>query len=415
MNWQKYNQRLIKQLRQEKAIFSPAVIRAFEQVPRHHFAPHASLEAAYKNQVIGVKEGADGRSISTLSQPAMIGIMLEQLQLQPGQRVLEIGAGTGYNAALMSAMVGPEGHVTTIDIESDLVEQAQAHLEAAQLEAGISVIAGDGALGYPAHAPFDRIILTVSAWDVAPAWLAQIAPGGRMVAPLIFSADNQFSIAFDWKGKFYESDSMHRTRFVTLRGGFQVPDIEQAWLLPGQVLLDNIIGTPPVALQQVQSWLEDGFRLYRSEVKATADALYYDFAFFLETCAAPAYQLFAFENGIEAQFFPPAHLYRESPESNTLTRVESCALLRADSMAVLGRADAPPSKNSELLIGRYGEKSAASEMLEAIRTWDKLGQPSSQHSRIWIFPATMHSKLPPGYVEISRPQSRWIIHWGKKH
>jgi protein-L-isoaspartate(D-aspartate) O-methyltransferase len=88
--------------------------------------------------------------------------------LAPGQRVLEIGAGTGYNAALMAHIVGGSGEVVTVDIERDLVDAARDHLEAAGF-GRVRVVLGDGGDGHPGGAPYDRIILTVGAWDVAPA------------------------------------------------------------------------------------------------------------------------------------------------------------------------------------------------------------------------------------------------------
>src|SRR5258708_24206156 len=96
-------------------------------------------------------------------------IMVEQLALQPGDRILEIGAGTGYNAALMAHLVGPKGQVVTVDIDQDTAAAAQAHLATAGAD-DIRVLCGDGALGYPEAAPYDRIILTAGTWDIAPAW-----------------------------------------------------------------------------------------------------------------------------------------------------------------------------------------------------------------------------------------------------
>src|SRR5260370_1798721 len=110
-------------------------------------------------------------------------IMLEQLALQPGQRVLEIGAGTGYNAALIAQIVGKSGQVVTVDIDEDVASSARQQLAAAGFDR-VDVHCADGGFGYPEAAPYDRIILTASAWDIAPAWFKQLSPAGRLVLPL---------------------------------------------------------------------------------------------------------------------------------------------------------------------------------------------------------------------------------------
>ena len=109
--------------------------------------------------------------------------MLEQLAAQPGQRVLEIGAATGFNAALLAELTGPAGTVVTIELDDDLAAEARANLERAGYPQ-VQVICGDGALGHPRQAPYDRIIVTAEAWDLVPAWWDQLAPDGRIVVPV---------------------------------------------------------------------------------------------------------------------------------------------------------------------------------------------------------------------------------------
>jgi protein-L-isoaspartate(D-aspartate) O-methyltransferase len=109
--------------------------------------------------------------------------MLEQLNPPIGGSVLEIGAGTGYNAALLSALVGPSGRVVTIDIDPAVAAEAGNHLSAAGA-ANVKVICGDGAAGWPECAPYDAIVVTAGASDLAQGWLAQLAPAGRLVVPL---------------------------------------------------------------------------------------------------------------------------------------------------------------------------------------------------------------------------------------
>jgi protein-L-isoaspartate(D-aspartate) O-methyltransferase len=204
-------------------IRTPEVERAFRAVPRHLFLPSFSLHEAYADDAVPIRF-ADGVATSSASQPSMMAIMLEQLGLRAGQRVLEIGAGTGYNAALMSTIVGSAGAVTAIDIDPDLVDAAAEHLAAARPQlssagaAEIRLVCGDGALGYPERGPYDRIVLTVGSDDVRPEWVEQLAPGGRLLLPLAVRG-SQLSVALDLgeDGRL-RSDSVQSCMFIRLRG-----------------------------------------------------------------------------------------------------------------------------------------------------------------------------------------------------
>src|SRR5690242_20229998 len=172
----------------------PAIEEAFRTVPRHLFLPGVPLGRAYADEAVAV-QAVDGVTTSSASQPSMMAIMLGQLDLRPGHRVLEIGAGTGYNAALMARIVGPAGRVVAVDIDADLVEGAARHLADAGVD-GVELVCGDGALGHPPGAPYDRIVLTVGSGDVRPEWVAQLAPGGRLLLPLGLRG-TQLSVALD--------------------------------------------------------------------------------------------------------------------------------------------------------------------------------------------------------------------------
>lgn len=188
-------QALVAELKNKGAIRTPPVETAFGAVPRHLFVPGVALDEVYRDQSIPTKRLA-GAVVSSSSQPAIMAVMLEQLALEPGHRVLEIGAGTGYNAALMAHIVGESGQVVTIDIDEDIVEDAREHLAAAGFKR-VQAVCGDGGLGYAEAAPYDRIILTVGAWDLLPAWLEQLKPGGRLLFPLSLKGGVQVSAAFE--------------------------------------------------------------------------------------------------------------------------------------------------------------------------------------------------------------------------
>ena len=208
--------RLVDGLRDCGRLCSPAVEEAFRAVPRHLFLPGVPIARAYTDEAVAV-QAVDGVTTSSASQPSMMAIMLAQLDLRPGHRVLEIGAGTGYNAALMARLVGRQGRVVAVDIDAELVDGADRHLIAAGVS-GVELVCGDGALGYPPGAPYDRIVLTVGSGVVRPEWIAQLAPGGRLLLPLALRG-TQLSVALDLGDDgLLRSASVHRCAFVRLRG-----------------------------------------------------------------------------------------------------------------------------------------------------------------------------------------------------
>ena len=126
-----------------------------------------------------------GELISSSSQPSLMALMCQALEVRDGQRVLEIGAGTGYNAALLAYRLGPDA-VTTMDLEPEITDAARAHLDAYGTPAArsVAVVTGDGALGHPPRAPYDRIMATCELPAIPAAWLEQCVPGGLILAPI---------------------------------------------------------------------------------------------------------------------------------------------------------------------------------------------------------------------------------------
>lgn len=212
------NQSLVDELKRKGCLRSRTVEAAFRAVLRHWFLPNTPLEDVYSDQVISTKI-IDEQSVSSSSQPAMMAFMLEQLDLKAGHKVLEIGAGTGYNAALMSHIVGATGQVITVDIDADLVAGARQHLEKAGCDRALAVC-GDGGYGHADLAPYDRIILTVSAADITPAWWDQLKRGGRLLLPLSIQAGTQVSVAFQRVEDHLEHRSISPCMFMELRGAF---------------------------------------------------------------------------------------------------------------------------------------------------------------------------------------------------
>ncbi|MGC5054604.1 methyltransferase, FxLD system [Micromonospora sp. DT48] len=176
-------EQLVSTLKQRGHILSASVEQAFRTVPREQFLPGVDLETVYTRRQIVTKRDPHGAALSSASSPSLVADMLEQLDPQPGDHVLEIGAATGINAALLTELTNPGGTITTIELDQDLADGARASLDRAGYHT-VEVICGDGAHGHPESAPYDRSIITAGAWDIPAAWWDQLADHGRIVVPL---------------------------------------------------------------------------------------------------------------------------------------------------------------------------------------------------------------------------------------
>ena len=155
-------------------ISSESVIAAMKAVPRHRFVPTGQEGSAYLDRPLPIAQG------QTISAPSMVGIMTEALQLQPSDRVLEIGTGSGYHAAVLAEIVR---HVYSIEIIEALATRARTRLGELGYQ-NITVRHGDGYLGWPEHSPFDAIIVTAAPDEVPQPLIDQLKEGGRMVIPV---------------------------------------------------------------------------------------------------------------------------------------------------------------------------------------------------------------------------------------
>ncbi len=170
-------------------IRTDAVERAFRNVRRHLFAPDIAIADAYGDRRIPRAQGC------CLTPAALTAKILEQLEVRRGQRVLEIGAGSGYNAALLADLVGPEGEVVAVEISRPLAEAARRHLGQAGVR-NIRVVCADGEFGWAERAPYDRILLTCASDRVSPDWARQLAVDGRLQLPIVLSGNVQRSASF---------------------------------------------------------------------------------------------------------------------------------------------------------------------------------------------------------------------------
>ncbi|GJF30357.1 O-methyltransferase [Kitasatospora sp. NE20-6] len=208
---------LTDRLLAQHSVTSTAVENAFRTVPRECFLPGFPLEAAYADNPTYTKADGSGTQISAASQPAIVALMLEQLDARPGENIFEAGAGTGVNAAYMATIVGSEGHVTAVDVDEDLTDGARKHLADAGIT-NVEVVLGDGALGHPPRVPFDRVIATVSTSEMPTAWVEQVKPTGRIVLPLRLRGTASRTVAFERGEDGWVSVDDQLAVFMPLRG-----------------------------------------------------------------------------------------------------------------------------------------------------------------------------------------------------
>jgi protein-L-isoaspartate(D-aspartate) O-methyltransferase len=169
-------------VRRDRCVTSFHTPNGVIEVPQDTLPPAEVLDRIYSDQALITHFDERGAPSSSSSQPTLMAGMLEALELRPGVRVLEVGAGTGYNAALLATITAAP--VVTIDTNQRMVAEAQAALRRLGLDGQVTVVHGDGYQGWPARAPYDRIIVTCGCVGLSPRWLAQLAPGGLALVPV---------------------------------------------------------------------------------------------------------------------------------------------------------------------------------------------------------------------------------------
>ncbi len=177
--------RMVEEQVRARGIRDEGILAAMRSVPRHRFVPGASLEAAYADAPQPIGSG------QTISQPYIVARLVQLAGVGPGDRVLDVGTGSGYQAAVLAEIVAPSdaprevwGHVWTIERVPELAEFARRNLERTGYSDRVTVVVGDGTLGLPEHAPYDRILVTAGAPTVPEPLVEQLAAPGRMVIPV---------------------------------------------------------------------------------------------------------------------------------------------------------------------------------------------------------------------------------------
>jgi len=214
-------ERLIKRLIEEGVLRRPEVINAMLKVPREEFVPAELKDHAYMDSPLPSLDG------QTISAPHMVAMMCELLDLKRGNNLLEVGAGTGYHAAVCAEIVAPleapengRGHVYAIERLKTLVDFANRNLQRCGYADRVTIIEGDGTLGYLERAPFDRILVTAAAPRIPPPLKIQLKDGGRMVIPVGEAYSIQDLIVVERTGENFKEWTYGGCVFVPLCGKY---------------------------------------------------------------------------------------------------------------------------------------------------------------------------------------------------
>lgn len=357
---------LVEQLEGGGSLSSPAIRRAFLAVPRERFlsevAEREGVERVYEDQAIVTVRDARGMPASSSSQPSMMAAMLEALELRRGHRVLEIGAGTGYNAALLARVVGAGGNVVSVELDPATARGAGRAL--ARVKSAADVVVGDGRDGWPRGAPYDRIIVTASARTVPRAWYDQLSDGGLLELPLLVDRAGHAQVIITLRKQLGVLRSQ-----ALLHGGF----------MPLRDAPGAAVPSPPPSLGATERIDERS----RSLAHLSGVAL-------RNLSGARRQQLLALalseprrrDLGLRAPR-PALALYLtiEAPANRFIGGWPRLGAINADGTALALLAGGPKTFTH---IEAYGAPDAERLLLELIETWKKRGRPSSKHLQVEV-------------------------------
>ena len=211
MNYDDKRKELVKMLKRVRRIKSEHVEKAFLQTPRELFLPEEIKHYAYIDTPLQI--GND----QTISAPHMVAIMCEALNFEQGQKILEIGAGSGYHAAIISKIIGDKGHVYTVERIKELAKNAMQNLKKANI-LNVTVKTGDGSLGMPEHSPYDIIYVTCAAPEIPEPLIDQLKDPGQLLIP-IGSRICELKLIIKKEGKLTTTD-LGGCAFVPLIGKY---------------------------------------------------------------------------------------------------------------------------------------------------------------------------------------------------
>ena len=387
----KLRNELVEDLVNQGVIISEPARQAFEQVPRHLFVPRVDIAVAYSDQPVFIRWDAQ-TPISSSTQPKMMAIMIEQSGLEPGSRVLEIGAGTGYNAAILAHIVGESGSVVSVDIDQDIVDEATGNLSRTGYD-NVKCICGDGFEGFAAGQPYDRIIVTVGAYDISPHWVDQLKDGGIMVVPLWFKGFS-LSVALQKRDGQLGDLSAALCTFIPIRGIWQRTEGYFPIGNPPNDFLEMTIGLE----WHDQAYLRDLRRLFAQDVSLREFGRSLEGQFHTQNISSGLYMFLTVEPNVFMLY---------SSSQNNLFRGPGYGLVDLDSMSAAVLSERHPER-----VVVYGNDVAFGQLMKLLDQWDRLGHPSIHDLQISALLAAPKFVLDGHWIIAKRSAYTWVLSWG---
>jgi protein-L-isoaspartate(D-aspartate) O-methyltransferase len=344
--------------------------------------------------------------------------MLEQLHLEPVYQVLEIGTGTGYNAALIAHIVGETGRVVTVDIDQDIVHGAREHLATVGMS-HVRTVCADGGYGYADAAPYDVIILTVGAWDICPAWWEQLKPDGRLLLPLSLHGEQKL-IAFEWQEEYLSSVSVRDAGFMPLRGVFSSPHATHRLQLGPDPRVELWIrGERIPDKEQVYAWLSGTHRDWDTGVKVEVRDITAGLGLWLALHEESRGRLVAWDDLVERDVVPPLIGLGQARRS-----VFTPVLFSEQGVAGLMRPPGEPAplleyselytagKPFTLHVRQFGpDDTLAQRLVEHVWAWDVAGRPSSAGLRVRAYRRGLPDLSSRRAFVIEKCWTRLVLDW----
>jgi protein-L-isoaspartate(D-aspartate) O-methyltransferase len=391
---------LVDHLHTRGIIRTEAVARAFRAVPRHLFTPGAALEQAYApDDAVVLKRDPAGVAVSSVSAPAIVAMMLEQAAIRAGDRVLEIGSG-GYNAALLAELAGPQGQVTTLDIDPEVTDRATRCLAAAGYQQ-VRVVCADGEFGVPDAAPFDVVVVTVGAWDIPPAWWSQLADNGRLVVPLRMRGITR-SLALVREQDHLTATSVLECGFVAMQGAGAVT--ERRIPLHGNDVALRVDSDLDVNAAAMAIVLDGPRAQVWSQVTVGRAEAFSDLDMWLMATLPGFCLITATRDAVDAGLVNPSwHL-------------ATPAMVQGRSLAYRSRPQAVDERRTVFEHGAYGHgpdgQALAEQLVEHIRVWHRQHR-ARPGARVTVYPAnTRDERLPhASALVIDKRHTRVVTSW----
>jgi protein-L-isoaspartate(D-aspartate) O-methyltransferase len=397
---------LVGHLRAGGYLRDDRVASAFAAVPRElflaeHVERHGLADAYRDDAIVTRRDPATGAPTSSSSQPAIMAEMLEMLGVRAGHRVLEIGAGTGYNAALLANLVGDDGRVTSVELDADVAVAARRALVSAGVPVRVEV--GDGAAGWPGAAPLDAVIATASTDVVPRAWFDQLRPGGHLVVPLRVSPVVfwlQAVAAFRKVRQGFDQVAITSGGFMPLRRAGGPDDLRGA---PARMVVDEVAdGGRDRALMELAGPALAGLdRAARQRLAVTAMG-------FGRSRRVPL-------GGSSAQALL-AYVALAVPEERLVevTRSGARSAAARQHLGVVDAVDgslallAPAVAGAGVLLDAYGGRGAERALLSAIDRWVRAGRPRLADATLTI---RYGSVRPHGWRSVRRGDQWIALDW----